>query len=208
MTSTQPPLYLSVPSTNIVRRCNVMADEEEVALFFASCMKDPARPTHCARVLCSCLQILDGSEPYEPSALYRPYLVPQNKDYEDIRRIYSEGLNTSVAFLTLPRSNKETEDLDAFLSTCSCSFSPAKNATEARLLLWLHAFEAARRLTLRDLTEALIRHLGGVLNHAVESRTVGGTTVMGGLAKHRKKHAGKPLWPTDPSQLIPYSALP
>ncbi|KAH9918019.1 uncharacterized protein B0H18DRAFT_1123290 [Fomitopsis serialis] len=149
-------------------------------------------------------EVLDGSEPYEPSALYRPYLVPQNKDYEDIRRIYSEGLNASVAFLTLPRSNKETDDLDAFLSSCLCSFSPAKNATEARLLLWLHAFEAARRLILRDLTEAFIRHLGGVLNHAVESRTVGGTTAMGGLSKHRNKHAGKPLWPTDPSQLIPY----
>ena len=64
-----------------------MADEEEVALFFASCMKDPARPTHCARVLCSCLQVLDGSESDEPYALYQPYLMPENEDYEDIRHI-------------------------------------------------------------------------------------------------------------------------
>ncbi|KAH9835047.1 uncharacterized protein C8Q71DRAFT_138806 [Rhodofomes roseus] len=48
----------------------------------------------------------------------------------------------------------------------------------------------------------LIRHLAGVLNNAVESKTVGGVTALPGLRKNRRKHTG--LWPTDASQLMPY----
>ncbi|KAH9918007.1 uncharacterized protein B0H18DRAFT_1032804 [Fomitopsis serialis] len=128
--------------------------------------------------------------------------MSRSENYEDIRRMFPDYLNACIVFLSMPRSNQETEGLDEFLSMCPCSCASDENTAEA--LEWLHAFEAARQFTLRDLTEALIRHLGGVLNDAVVSRTVGGTVATGGLTKHRKKHAGRPLWPVDPSQLLPF----
>ncbi|KAH9919934.1 uncharacterized protein B0H18DRAFT_1026273, partial [Fomitopsis serialis] len=128
--------------------------------------------------------------------------MSRNKTYENIRRMFPDYLNACVAFLSMPRSDQETEDLDAFLSMCSCPRAEDENTMES--LGWLHTFEAARQFTLRDLTEALIRHLSGVLNDAFVSRTVGGTVAMHGLTTHRKKRAGRPLWPTDTSQLLPF----
>ncbi|KAH9831763.1 uncharacterized protein C8Q71DRAFT_284324 [Rhodofomes roseus] len=173
----------------------------DAALLFASSLQDPARPKHCARVLCGCLHLLDGMDRDDPYTLNEQYSIPENEDYQAIRRLYPECLDASVAFLALPRSDKNNEELDAFLRTCSCS--PALDENTAELLQWLHTFEAARQFTLRDFAEALIRHLSGVLYNAVLTQTVGGTVAMGGLTKHRRKHLDSPLWPTDASRLLP-----
>ncbi|TFY54230.1 hypothetical protein EVJ58_g8981 [Rhodofomes roseus] len=181
---------------------SLSADAGDVALLFASSLQDPARPKHCARVLCGCLHLFDGRNRDDPYALYERYTTPDNENYEGLRRLHPECLDASVAFLSLVRSAKEEDDLDALLSTCACPSASDENTAE--LLQWLHAFEVARQFTLRDFTEALLRHLSGVLHSTIQTRTVGGTVALGGITKHRRNlHVGSPLWPTDASLLLP-----
>ncbi|TFY57638.1 hypothetical protein EVJ58_g6907 [Rhodofomes roseus] len=176
---------------------------DDVALFFTACMRDPARPQACARVLCACVHIIDGHEFDEPFAPDVRYRTPQSDGYEYIRKTHHEYLNSCAAFLSLPRSKEETRELRIDAIICMCSLPEHEDAR--RLVQWLHTFGAARLdFELEDLVQALVRHLAGILDHAVTSKTIGGLTAVGGLKKHRRKYAKIPLWPTDTNQLIPH----
>ncbi|KAH9914150.1 uncharacterized protein B0H18DRAFT_1125815 [Fomitopsis serialis] len=178
--------------------------DDVVGLLTAS-MKASARRRNCARVLCACLHMLDGMSATQSYAFDKPYDRPTagKELYEILRKMFPEYLSACAAFLSLPRSDKEAEDIDASVSVCACFRTPPKGKT--RLLLGkLHKFGAARQFTFQDFIQALIRHVAGVLGNAVASKTVGGTAAMGGLRKHSRKHAESPPWPTDASQLIPH----
>ncbi|KZT67559.1 hypothetical protein DAEQUDRAFT_388958 [Daedalea quercina L-15889] len=157
---------------------------DDVALFFTDCMKNPARPARCARVLCGCIHLLDGRDDDDPWVFEELYSKPRNDEYSDICERYHEYLNAYAAFLSLPRSNKERKDLDSSMRMCTC-LDPPNSRTW--LLKWLHKFEPTR-----------------ILCHAVDTKTVGGVTALSGLKKNRRKGGGCTLWPVDSSQLLPY----
>ncbi|TFY56390.1 hypothetical protein EVJ58_g7677 [Rhodofomes roseus] len=179
-----------------------MSRLDDVAVLFTSCMKDPVRPKGCARLLCGCLHVLDGQSEVTRFALLERYNMPNYEDYEYIRRTYSEYLSACAAFLSLPLSAQDEEELNASLRTCTCFRRDERNPGE--LLLWLHTFETAHEFALDDFIQALIRHLAGILNNAVKTKTVPGVAALRGLKRYRKKYAANPPWPVDKSQLIPH----
>ncbi|KAH9835657.1 uncharacterized protein C8Q71DRAFT_89855 [Rhodofomes roseus] len=179
-----------------------MSRTDEIARFFTACMEDPARPTHCARVLCACLHALDGRRDYELFALDLPFFPPQFEGYESLRKTHHAYLTACVTFLSTLRSKEELEELAASISVCACPAPSAKGAART-LVARLHRFKPARQFTFRDFVEALVRHLGGILNHAVETKTISGAAASGGLKRNAKKHAECRLWPVGASQLVP-----
>ncbi|TFY56389.1 hypothetical protein EVJ58_g7676 [Rhodofomes roseus] len=127
--------------------------------------------------------------------------MPDNDDYQYIRKTYPEYLSACVAFLSYPHSAQEEEELEASLRTCTCSRT---RGTSQGLLHRLHTFEVAHQFALEDFVQSLIRHLAGIIENAVRTKTLGSTTALSGLKRHRKKYAGNALWPVDTSQLIPH----
>ncbi|KAH9918017.1 uncharacterized protein B0H18DRAFT_1032890, partial [Fomitopsis serialis] len=167
-------------------------------------MKDPARPKGCARALCGCLHLLDGGGKDDRFALFERYFRPNDEHYEHLRKTYPEYLSACATYVSRPRSTQDEEELEASLQNCSCSALGTSGRNQRAMLGWLHTFEVAHKFTPDNFTQALVRHLAGILNNAVETKTVGCISAKSGLKRHRKKHTGRPLWPGDPSQLIPH----
>lgn len=170
---------------------------DDVVSLFATCIKDPTRPTRCARVLCGCLHLLDGRGDIESYAYDARYCDPRNDEYEDIRKTYPEHLNACVALLSLPRTAQDKKDLNASLSEYTCS-GPTSDE-KGWLLEWLHHFQPDRTFNFEVFIRALVRHLAGVLLDAVNSKTVGCIATQPGLRKNRRKHTGSSMahgrWP-------------
>lgn len=137
-------------------------------------------------------------------ATNEPYTYPTSTNYAYLRECYHEYLSACAAYLSRPLSAEKHWDIlntDAG-SECVCSMEgPTVEVT--RLLLFLHRFHTSRKFTYREFFYALVRHLGGVLSDAVESKNFGAFPAMRGLRKHAKNHTGNPLWPTDTDQLLP-----
>ncbi|EPS96660.1 hypothetical protein FOMPIDRAFT_1053028 [Fomitopsis schrenkii] len=165
----------------------------------------PVHSVHCARVLCGCLHLLDGRRLTDPFAPDESYVYPRSPHYTYLREHYPDYLSACAAYLSQPLGEKESLDiLDTDVgSVCVCSMEgPTVEVT--RLLGYLHQFHTSRKFILRDLFYALIRHLGGILTDAVQSRSVGAFTAMRGLRRQAKKHTGNLLWPMDSDQLLPH----
>ncbi|KAH9840758.1 uncharacterized protein C8Q71DRAFT_422332 [Rhodofomes roseus] len=199
---------------------------DDVARLFTSCMTQHVQHDALEFFVVASTSWM-GGKPRN----HLPWTRAWNDGYEDIRKAYPEYLSACAAFLSLPRSAhidarniyhvrsiewmrttgrsgwkeqlmmQERRDLNDTFSVCTCTLP--FDASD-RLLESLHRFKPTRHFTLQDFVQALVRHLSGILNDAVESRTVAGITALGGLKRNRRKHAGSLLWPMTASQLMPH----
>ena len=138
---------------------------------------DPAHLKLCVRVLCRCLQILDRSFYSQIYVLDMRFFSPRHKDEGFVEAVIpcstAQRLRYFLRLLSIPRTE---QGLDAAGSTCT--YRRATSRVIADFLARLHAFQPNRELTLRDVMEALIRHLASRAGprYAVGSKTVNGKT--------------------------------
>ncbi|TFY57639.1 hypothetical protein EVJ58_g6906 [Rhodofomes roseus] len=147
---------------------------------------------------------MDGHELNEPFAPDIHYRTPQTQSYLYIRMAHHGYLTACAKFVSLPRSEEEMRRLRTDVFTCECSLP--ENEDARRLVQRLHTFGTARaQFELDDLVHALVRHLAGILNHAVMSQSVGGMTAVGYITENHVKSVMVRPWPVDTiTQVVPH----